>query len=111
RRARWRSRWPPATPTAGTSSGRLCGQSWPTSPTDRRSVRVASEVAVERLEVSAYEVPTDQPESDGTLEWDSTTLVLVRAEAGGESGLGYTYADAAAGQLVEGKLADVVKGH
>ena len=71
---------------------------------------VASDVAVERLTVSAYKVPTDQPESDGTLEWDSTTMVLVRAEAGGESGLGYTYADAAAGQLVESLLAGAVRG-
>jgi L-alanine-DL-glutamate epimerase-like enolase superfamily enzyme len=71
---------------------------------------VASDVAVERLEVSAYRVPTDQPESDGTLEWDATTLVLVRAEAAGETGLGYTYADAAAGQLVESMLASAVRG-
>src|SRR5256885_16612640 len=72
---------------------------------------VASDVAVERLAVSAYKVPTDQPESDGTLEWDSTTLVLVRAEAGGESGLGYTYADAAAGALIESMLAGAVRGY
>jgi L-alanine-DL-glutamate epimerase-like enolase superfamily enzyme len=71
---------------------------------------VASDVAVERLAVSAYRVPTDQPESDGTLEWDSTTVVLVRAEAGGESGLGFTYADAAAGQLVESVLAGAARG-
>jgi L-alanine-DL-glutamate epimerase-like enolase superfamily enzyme len=71
---------------------------------------VASDVAVERLAVSAYRVPTDQPESDGTLEWDATTLVLVRAEAAGETGLGYTYADAAAGQLVESMLASAVRG-
>jgi L-alanine-DL-glutamate epimerase-like enolase superfamily enzyme len=71
---------------------------------------VASDVAVERLAVSAYKVPTDQPESDGTLEWDATTLVLVRAEAAGETGLGFTYADAAAGQLVESMLASAVRG-
>src|SRR5919197_5187404 len=71
---------------------------------------VASGVAVERLSASAYEVPTDQPESDGTLEWGSTTLVLVRAEGGGETGLGFTYADVAAAKLVESKLAGVVEG-
>ena len=43
------------------------------------------EVGVERLDVSAYEVPTDEPESDGTLEWDSTTLVVVEAHAGGST--------------------------
>jgi L-alanine-DL-glutamate epimerase-like enolase superfamily enzyme len=64
---------------------------------------------VETVEVSAFTVPTDEPESDGTAEWDSTTIVVVELRAGGESGLGYTYAPAAAGKLVEEKLADVVK--
>ena len=73
-------------------------------------MRVASEVAVERLEVSAYEVPTDQPESDGTLEWDSTTLVLVEVAGGGETGLGFTYSDVSAAKLIESKLAGVVRG-
>lgn len=29
---------------------------------------------IERVDVSAYTIPTDRPEADGTLEWDSTTL-------------------------------------
>jgi L-alanine-DL-glutamate epimerase-like enolase superfamily enzyme len=75
-------------------------------------VAVAAEtrVAVERLEVSAYEIPTDEPESDATAEWDSTTVVVVEAHAGGETGLGYTYAPAAAGKLIEEKLTDGVEG-
>jgi L-alanine-DL-glutamate epimerase-like enolase superfamily enzyme len=75
-------------------------------------VAVASRtgVSVERLDVSAYEVPTDEPESDGTLEWGSTTIVVVEAHAGGKTGLGYTYAPAAAGKLVEEKLASEVEG-
>lgn len=68
------------------------------------------EVAVERLEVSAYTVPTDAPESDGTLAWDSTTMVVVHAHAGGKTGLGYTYADGSAAALVDGKLRGVVQG-
>lgn len=68
------------------------------------------DVAVERLDVSAYAVPTDSPESDGTLEWDSTTIVVVEAFAGGGRGLGYTYGDAAAAKLIDGKLAGVVAG-
>ena len=54
--------------------------------TDRETILVT------RLTASAYVVPTDSPESDGTLEWDSTTLVLVESEGGGRQGLGYTYA-------------------
>jgi L-alanine-DL-glutamate epimerase-like enolase superfamily enzyme len=65
---------------------------------------------VEQLDVAAYTIPTDSPESDGTLSWDSTTLVLVRAHGGGRTGLGYTYAGPAAPQVVTGKLAGVVRG-
>jgi L-alanine-DL-glutamate epimerase-like enolase superfamily enzyme len=65
---------------------------------------------VERLEVHAYTIPTDQPESDGTLEWDSTTIVVVEAHAGGKTGLGYTYCDAAAAEVVSSQLAGVVEG-
>ena len=64
---------------------------------------------VERLDVSAYTVPTDQPESDGTLEWDSTTIVIVEAQGGGKTGLGYTYCDAAAAEVVSSQLAGVVE--
>ena len=74
------------------------------------AVATRTDVGVERLAVSAYEIPTDEPESDGTLEWDSTTLVVVEAHAGGETGLGYTYAPAAAGKLIEEKLAREVEG-
>jgi L-alanine-DL-glutamate epimerase-like enolase superfamily enzyme len=78
----------------------------------RRRVTVAArtEAGVERLDVAAFEIPTDEPESDGTLEWDSTTIVVVEAHAAGRTGLGYTYAPAAAGKLVEEKLADEVSG-
>ena len=60
--------------------------------------------------VSAYTVPTDGPESDGTLTWDSTTMVLVELEAGGKTGLGYTYADASVARLIDKTLRKVVEG-
>ena len=69
--------------------------------------------SVERLDVSAFTVPTDGPdgrESDGTYEWDSTTLVLVQARAGGITGLGYTYGDASLVALIASTLAPVVVG-
>ena len=71
---------------------------------------MAVTVPVERIEVSAYTVPTDSPESDGTLAWDSTTMVLVEAGGGGESGLGYTYGDVSVGKFIESKLKGVVDG-
>ena len=73
-------------------------------------VAQASDVEVERLDVRAYTVPTDQPESDGTMEWDSTTIIVVEAHAGGRTGLGYTYGDTSTAKLIEGKLASAVKG-
>ena len=69
-----------------------------------------SDVSVQRLWVSAYEVPTDEPESDGTFEWDSTTIVVVQAHAGQAVGIGYTYAPVAAGSLVEEQLAPLAEG-
>ena len=57
---------------------------------------------------AAYEIPTDAPEADGTLEWDRTVLVVVEIEAGGQIGLGYTYADGAIVRLIEGKLRSVI---
>ncbi|HET8559788.1 MAG TPA: enolase C-terminal domain-like protein [Marmoricola sp.] len=69
-----------------------------------------SDVGVEHIDAMAYSIPTDSPESDGTLEWDSTTLVVVRARGGGQTGLGYTYAGPAAAAVVTGKLAGVVQG-
>ena len=71
---------------------------------------VSDEPKVERIEVSAYEIPTELTESDGTLEWDSTTLVVVHARSGGHAGVGYTYADRSAATLIESKLTEVVQG-
>jgi L-alanine-DL-glutamate epimerase-like enolase superfamily enzyme len=73
-------------------------------------VAVAAGAEIESVRVSAYKIPTDAPESDGTYEWDSTTLVLVEIEAGGQQGIGYTYADEATARLIESKLAAVVEG-
>ncbi|MGH9523504.1 MAG: enolase C-terminal domain-like protein [Terriglobales bacterium] len=65
---------------------------------------------IEKIEVSSYTIPTDFPESDGTLEWDSTTMVLVQARAAGHTGIGYTYSSAAAAKLIHGKLKNKVEG-
>jgi len=73
-------------------------------------VSVATGTAVERVEVSAHTIPTDAPESDGTFEWDSTTIVVVQVYAGGEVGLGYTYTHDAVVRLIEDRLAPAAKG-
>ena len=68
-------------------------------------------VPVEDLAVSVYRIPTDaRAESDGTYTWDSTTLVLVEARAGGLVGTGYTYADTSTARLIVDVLARSVCG-
>lgn len=69
-----------------------------------------SRAPIERVITRVFVVPTDAPESDGTLAWDSTTMVLVEVQAAGRTGIGYTYADGAAAELVTGMLAGVVEG-
>jgi L-alanine-DL-glutamate epimerase-like enolase superfamily enzyme len=62
------------------------------------------------VRVSAYEIPTETPESDGTLQWKKTTLVLVEVEAEKKVGLGFSYADVATAKLIDSMLAEEVKG-
>jgi len=69
-----------------------------------------STAPIRDLRVNAYRMPTESPESDGTLCWDATTLVLVRLRAGGQEGLGYTYADGATAALVRERLAPLLAG-
>jgi L-alanine-DL-glutamate epimerase-like enolase superfamily enzyme len=70
----------------------------------------AGETPIERVAARAYEIPTDAPEADGTFAWDRTVLVLAEIDAGGETGLGYTYSDASIALLIERSLAPVIAG-
>lgn len=66
---------------------------------------------VEAVDVTVCRVPTDVPyETDGTLTWDATTVVLVEIRAGGVTGLGWTYAGPASGQVVVSTLRNVLAG-
>lgn len=69
-----------------------------------------SEAPLGAPRVSVYRVPTDAPEADGTLAWDSTTLVLVQVEAAGRRGLGFTYAATAAATVIRDTLAPLIVG-
>jgi L-alanine-DL-glutamate epimerase-like enolase superfamily enzyme len=68
------------------------------------------ETPIVSLGARAYRIPTDHPEGDGTLAWDSTTLVLVEARAGDRLGTGWTYCPAAAAGLIDELLAPAVTG-
>ena len=67
-------------------------------------------IPVTQLDVSAYTVPTDRPEADGTIEWNSTTIVIVQVTAGNQTGLGFTYGDLSAARIVDRVLSPLVLG-
>ncbi|MGH3414327.1 MAG: enolase C-terminal domain-like protein [Marmoricola sp.] len=66
--------------------------------------------AVTAVSAAAHTIPTDLPEADGTLAWSSTTWVVVTVQAGGRTGLGWTYGPPACAHLVNETLASVVEG-
>ena len=100
------------------AASRGAGQRRPAPRIERRLPRTqvgrrasASDMTrIDRIDVAAYRVPVDPPESDGTLTWDHTTVVVVEPVAGGVRGLGFTYATRACGTLIRDVLAPVVIG-
>jgi len=69
-----------------------------------------SDPPIDRVQVSAYTVPTDAPESDGTLDWSATTIVVVHASGGGKIGIGYTYSHRSAAELIRDTLGPIAVG-
>ena len=65
---------------------------------------------IARVEIAAYRIPTDQLESDGTLDWDHTEIVIAIVTAGRLSGLGWSYASRAAATLASDILCPAVVG-
>ncbi|MDQ3822478.1 MAG: mandelate racemase [Actinomycetota bacterium] len=65
---------------------------------------------IARVDVAAFTIPTERPESDGTFEWEETTIVVVEVAAGGASGLGFSYTGEAAARVVERRLVPVLGG-
>ena len=64
-----------------------------------------SDISVGQVDVSAYTIPTDSPEGDGTLRWNSTTLIVCEIRAADQIGLGYTYGNGATAPVAR-QLAD-----
>ena len=78
-----------------------------------RSSRATSgaQRSIDTVRATAYTIPTEtDEESDGTLVWDSTSIVVVEIGCGEVRGLGYTYADPTVASLVDSKLAPIVQG-
>ena len=74
------------------------------------TVSVRTQARIDALEVRAYKIPTATPESDGTLAWDATTLVYVEIHAGGQTGIGFTYADIGTAKLIDSLLRATIVG-
>lgn len=70
----------------------------------------SSSVPIDEVAVASYTIPTDAPESDGTLAWDRTTIVIATVRAGGLQGLGYTYANHATAALIHDVLREAATG-
>ncbi|MFE6281851.1 enolase C-terminal domain-like protein [Streptomyces sp. NPDC057877] len=63
-----------------------------------------------RPAVSVYTVPTDAPEADGTLAWDTTTVVIAEVTTREATGTGWTYGPAAVADFLSDHLAPLVQG-
>jgi L-alanine-DL-glutamate epimerase-like enolase superfamily enzyme len=74
------------------------------------AVEITSAIAVDELSARVLSVPTDRPEADGTLSWEKTTVLLVQAGAGGETGLGFGYTGSGAAGVVSDALREAVVG-
>ena len=70
----------------------------------------SNEPTVTSVSSRSYTVPTDQPEADGTLTWDSTTVVLAEVVAGGTAGIGWTYSSDAGRAIIDHELRRAVCG-
>lgn len=68
------------------------------------------DAAVTALRTAVYTVPTPQTEGDGTLSWSATTAVTVEVDAGGRTGLGWSYTSASTAALIDEHLAGVARG-
>ena len=66
--------------------------------------------SITAIDVAAYTIPTATPETDGTAEWSSTTLVAVHITAGGHKGFGYSYADVATATLIRDRFVELLRG-
>jgi L-alanine-DL-glutamate epimerase-like enolase superfamily enzyme len=78
----------------------------PSSPSS-----VPPRIPIDRIDVRVCRLATEAGrQSDGTAEWDATTMLIVEPRAAGVAGLGYSYIDPAAASVVRSLLAPAVVG-
>ena len=66
---------------------------------------------IEKVESSAYILPTSTPQADGTFAWADTTLIVVQIWAGDEIGTGWTYGSMGTAALIRQTLGPMLIGH
>lgn len=76
--------------------------------TDLLTAYVKEKLEIRDVAVKVYKIPTDQPESDGTLKWSSTTMVVVELHAGNKTGLGYSYAHESTAKTIQTDLSELL---
>lgn len=75
-----------------------------------RAIVIDGPPTIESVTVTTLRIPTERPESDGTLEWSSTQMVLVEVASDGCTGVGYTYSHAATATLIREQIAPQLLG-
>ncbi|MEO6908624.1 MAG: hypothetical protein ABI210_12120 [Abditibacteriaceae bacterium] len=65
-------------------------------------------IPIKQIKVNAYTIPTDFPESDGTMTWDSTTMIVVHISAVDITGFGYSYAPAATVAFIKSTFTELL---
>jgi L-alanine-DL-glutamate epimerase-like enolase superfamily enzyme len=71
---------------------------------------ISSDPKIASSSATAFTIPTDGPEADGTFAWDATTLIVVEIACEGAIGLGYTYSHKTAAPLARELMAKHVEG-
>lgn len=79
-------------------------------PAESKGSPLHDRAPIDSVTAVAYRIPTEDPESDGTLAWDSTTIIVVTVEAAGIQGIGYTYGAGVIAEIVGGLLAKTLRG-
>ncbi|HEU5003986.1 MAG TPA: enolase C-terminal domain-like protein [Actinomycetota bacterium] len=69
-----------------------------------------TEAPIDRLDIRVYTVPTEEPEADGTMTWEATTVVVAEPWVGTVRGLGFTYGSPACANLITELLHGQVVG-
>ncbi len=64
--------------------------------------------AVTAVDSAVFRFPTERPEADGTLQWDSTVAVVATIRSGELTGCGWTYSTPAAAAVIRDHLATAV---